>query len=32
MPNSLDSNYEPVVLNPEDGDQCRVVGEFERVI
>ncbi len=32
MPNSLDSNYVPIVLKPEDGDQCRVVGEFVRVI
>jgi hypothetical protein len=30
MPNSLDSNYEPIVLKPEDGDQYRVVGEFVR--
>jgi SOS-response transcriptional repressor LexA len=32
MPNSLNSNYDSIVLNPEDGDQYRVVGEFVRVI
>jgi hypothetical protein len=32
IPNSMDSGYDEIVLNEEDGCNYRVVGEFVRVL